>query len=153
MTQHALWQPNDWLRMTALLGAFCLFGVGVWLLISGISADGLVDLKSTVLSGMLKTASAGLFVCFFALVIITFVLASAMSNKSGADVGQHWPKTRSRRLFPIFWGCLAGLLVCGFAVVSTESAARTVFYYPLGVLGFGFAASIGAILRAIAEGD
>jgi hypothetical protein len=75
------WKPNDWLRLISLVGAFTLFGVGSWMLFQGISAEGVVDLKSTLLSGTLKASSVGLYVCFFALFIIIFVLVTLVTPR------------------------------------------------------------------------
>ena len=57
MNARPHWKPNDWLRLISLVGAFGLFGVGSWMLFRGISAEGIVDLKSTLLSGTLKASS------------------------------------------------------------------------------------------------
>jgi hypothetical protein len=150
MERSNRWQPNDWLRLIALVGAFGLFATGVWLLVSGIAADGTLDLKSSIISGTLKTASAGLYVCFFALVVITFVLATLASSKP-TSVQPSAPKTRSRRLYPLFWASLASLIACVLAALM--GASGTALYSFIGILSFGFSASLGAIIRAIAEGD
>ena len=57
------WQPADVIRLAALIGAF-LLAVGSLMMWFGISADGAIDIKSTVVSGSIKTASAGLFILF-----------------------------------------------------------------------------------------
>ena len=147
------WHPSDWIRLVALLGAFVAFGVGIWLLVSGVSAEGIVDLKSSVLSGTLKTASAGLFVCFFALIVIAFVLASLFVAKRSADARTPETRSRSRRMFPLFWGSILGIAGCGIAMLVVEPSVRVNLSFPMGLFGFGFAASLGAILRAINDGD
>ena len=76
------WKPNDWIRLAAVIGAFALFGIGAWMLFQGISAEGVVDLKSSILSGTIKASSAGLYVCFFALFIIVFVLATLLTSST-----------------------------------------------------------------------
>src|SRR2546430_9538709 len=83
MNAPLYWKPNDWLRLISLIGAFGLFGVGSWMLFQRISAEGFVDLKSTLLSGTLKTSSAGLYICFFALFILIFVLVTLVSRPKG----------------------------------------------------------------------
>lgn len=75
------WTPNDWIRLVALIGAFGLFGLGAWMLFLGIAAEGTIDLKSSILSGTIKASSAGLYICFFALFIIVFVLASLLKSQ------------------------------------------------------------------------
>jgi hypothetical protein len=59
------WKPNDWIRLTALIGGFVLFVLGAVMLYQGVVAQGDIDLRSTFLSGTIKAASAGLYVCFF----------------------------------------------------------------------------------------
>ena len=153
MNQHpSKWQPNDWLRLVALVGGFCFFGLGVWLLVTGISADGIVDLKSSIISGTLKTGSAGLFVCFFSLVVIAFVLTSLVASKSRSQLPQSAPATRSRRMLPLFWGCLIGLLACGAAMLFVEKGGGILGFF-MGIFGLGFTTTLAAIIRVINDGD
>lgn len=105
------WTPNDWLRLVALVGGLVLFALGCWMLYQGIKVEGQVDLKSTVLSGTLKASSAGLYVCFFALFIIAFSLASLLVSPSPQGIKQS--VGRAQRLRPVLWSLLATLLLCG----------------------------------------
>jgi hypothetical protein len=116
------WKPNDWIRLAALVGAFVLFGIGAWMLFQGISAEGVVDLKSSVLSGTIKASSAGLYMCFFALFIIVVVLATLLtpSNRPTSSA-----RSRVQRLMPVFWGLLVGLGLCAVGSALTEASART----------------------------
>jgi hypothetical protein len=67
------------MRLLLLLSGVVFFGVGVWMIQAGIKAEGSIDIRSEVLSGSLKTGSAGLFVTFFAFFMI---LASVLFSKS-----------------------------------------------------------------------
>src|SRR5258708_28293850 len=99
------WKPNDWLRLVALIGGHMLFAIGAYMLYLGIVAEGIVDIKSTIISGTLKTASAGLFICFFSFLLIVFVLISLFNSPAVSPLltsGRH----RAKRLMLIFWGCL-----------------------------------------------
>jgi len=77
------WEPKDITRLVALLGSLLLFILGAVMMWSGISAEGAIDIKSSILSGSVKTASAGLFICFLSFVIIVFVVFS-LSHQSQA---------------------------------------------------------------------
>ena len=58
------------MRLLLLLSGIMFFGVGVWMIQAGIKAEGSIDIRSEVLSGSLKTGSAGLFITFFAFFMI-----------------------------------------------------------------------------------
>ena len=70
------WSVREWLLVITLIGGFLVFFCGIALMIAGTNAEGIIDLKSSVVSGSIKTGSAGLFVCVFglSLVITTLVL-------------------------------------------------------------------------------
>lgn len=70
------WQPPDILKLIALLGGFTLCGLGAYMMWLGVGAEGAVDIKSSVMSGSVKTGSAGLFLIFFGSAIVLLVLAT-----------------------------------------------------------------------------
>jgi hypothetical protein len=70
------WEPINIIRLVALIGAMLLFAIGVVMIWQGISAEGAIDIKSSFLSGSVKTGSAGLFIAFLSFAIIAFVLLS-----------------------------------------------------------------------------
>jgi hypothetical protein len=70
------WEPSDILRLVALVGALVLFALGAFMMWQGIAAEGAIDIKSSVVSGSLKTGSAGLFIVFLSFVLVVFVLTS-----------------------------------------------------------------------------
>ena len=144
MNAPLYWKPNDWLRLISLVGAFGLFGVGSWMLFQGISAEGFVDLKSTLLSGTLKTSSAGLNICFFALFIIIFVLVTLVSRpKGGAG--------RARRLLPVLWTLLIALAVCGIGLAFLPEGFRIVAGLAIGPVAISLPAVVFAIIRLASE--
>lgn len=108
------WKPADVVRLIAMLGAFILFCIGVLMMWKGIAVEGAIDIKSSVLSGTIKTASAGLFVAFLSFVVIIFVLTT---------MGGHvWPaesqvskdqKTGLKGFVLAFWILLALSLLTG----------------------------------------
>jgi hypothetical protein len=123
------WKPNDVIRLGALIGGFVLFLLGALMLYQGISAEGLLDLKSALLSGSVKTASAGLYICFFAVFIIAVVLATIVVPVKRQSSG---PVTHSQRVMTAFWGLLSGLALCLVGAYLTNNLA---FNWASGVLG------------------
>jgi len=148
MNSPAHWKPNDWLRLIALLGAFGLFGVGSWMLLRGISAEGFVDLKSALLSGTLRASSAGLYICFFALFIIVFVLVTLVTPpREGAAK----TKGRARRLASVFWALLFALAACGLGVAFLPDGFRSFAGIPIGILSFSLSSVVFAMIRMASE--
>ncbi|RFC30752.1 MAG: hypothetical protein DID91_2727704777 [Candidatus Nitrotoga sp. MKT] len=142
------WTPNDWIRLVALIGAFGLFGLGAWMLFLGIAAEGTIDLKSSILSGTIKASSAGLYICFFALFIIVFVLASLLSLPRSSSTS---PASRARRLMPIFWGMLGALVLCAIAAAFTPQGARTGLIMVITTLTMGIIPVVIDIVRVVSN--
>jgi hypothetical protein len=134
------WKPNDFIRLAALIGSFLLFCLGAWLLFRGISAEGVVDLKSAVLSGTLKSSSAGLYICFFAAFIILAVLLTLRSPREKSS----GPKTYHQRLMLVFF-CLFGALV--LSVIGTAVTDKGGFAVANGVLSTLLLWIVLAIMR------
>ena len=135
------WKPNDFIRLVALIGGFVLFGVGAWMLFKGISAEGFVDLKSTLLSGTIKAASAGLYLCFFAMFIIAIVLVTIMvpaRRETSGAISYH------QRLIQVFWGLLFSLAACTIGEVVVGGVG---FSWVIGLLGSALIFVVLAILR------
>lgn len=115
------WEPSDIIRLVALIGGFLLCGLGAYLMWLGVGAEGAVDIKSSVLSGTIKTGSAGLFMLFFGFGIIIFVLASLNAKSQNATLSFADRKSKTKQILYAFWGVLA----CFVAAAS------------LGALGYG----------------
>lgn len=107
------WEPPDIIRLCALLGGFLLCGLGALLMWLGVGAEGSVDIKSSVLSGTVKTASAGLFILFFGFGIILFVLASLTAKAASASLSLAQRKSRTRHIAQAFWAVLVALVGAG----------------------------------------
>lgn len=88
------WEPSDILRLVALVGALILFALGAFMMWQGIAAEGAIDIKSSVVSGSLKTGSAGLFIVFLSFVLVVFVLTSL--SKSQTAPKRPIPATHSK---------------------------------------------------------
>jgi hypothetical protein len=76
----------------------------------GIAAEGAIDIKSTVVSGSIRTASAGLFILFFAFAIIVYVLTSLSTSHLAQSRNLSSP---SRGIGIAFWGALGSFVVTG----------------------------------------
>jgi|GEM_PF-2692712 len=138
------WTPNDWLRLIGLAGGFGLFVLGTKMVYQGISTEGHVDLKSVVLSGTLRTTSAGIYICFFALFIIVFVLATLLTPPKPS---QAHSIGRAHRLKSVFWGLLAGIGACGLGAAYLPEGFRTVSSIALGVLAMCLVSVVTAMIR------
>ena len=127
------WEPQDVIRLVALIGAIVLFCLGAAMMWQGVAAEGTIDLKSSVISGTLKTGSAGLFIAFLSFVVIVFVIVG--SHKPGQAIGTRTEeRSRFKRLLPIFFALLVALA----AAVSLGSAGYPAF--------IGLALLIGGLL-------
>ena len=68
---------DQMMRLLVCVGGLVFFGVGIWMIKSGISAQGVVDIKfREIISGHLETGSAGLFITFssFLMIVLSFLL-------------------------------------------------------------------------------
>lgn len=65
---------DDKIRIIVLVCGIIFFVVGIIMMIVGISAEGSIDIRSVLVSGKLHTGSAGLFIIFFAFLLILFAM-------------------------------------------------------------------------------
>lgn len=79
------WEPSDIIRLSAIIGSLIFFALGAIMMWQGIAAEGAIDIKSSVLTGSIKTGSAGLFISFLAFAIVVYVLSSLSQNSSNVD--------------------------------------------------------------------
>lgn len=92
------WEPVDIIRFAALVGGFLLCGLGSYLMWLGVGAQGEVNIRSTIVSGAIKTGSAGLFIIFFGFLIVLFVLATLTAKMSAAHATPSARKTKSESI-------------------------------------------------------
>lgn len=95
-----------------------MFALGAFMMWQGISAEGAIDIRSSILSGSVKSGSAGLFIAFLSFVVIVFVLTSTNHNRSYVPAVN---LTKTKRIGRGLAALLAGCIVAG----------------TLGALGFG----------------
>lgn len=131
------WEPNDVIRLAALLGALVLCVIGALMMWQGVSGEGVIDIKSSILSGSLKSGSAGLFIVFLAFMVIAFVLLTPSSSK---DPMAHLSPSTNRAA-AIARGFF--LLLCSFLA----SGALAAFGYGT---GFGLLALALGAMTALA---
>lgn len=117
------WEPQDVIRLVALIGAIALFCLGATMMWQGISAEGTIDLKSSIISGSLKSGSAGLFIAFLAFVIMVFVLSGASHRREPSPSIKGDEKSRFKKLLPVFFVLLLALA----ASVALASAGYYAF--------------------------
>jgi hypothetical protein len=126
------WEPSDVLRLVALIGALVMFGLGAFMMWQGISAEGAIDIKSSVLTGSIKTGSAGLFIAFLSFAVIVFVLTS-IGKRPTQSPSQDLSKSKrlGKGLAALLVACIVsgGLSAAGF---GSGFAMLSVF------LGFAF---------------
>ena len=143
------WEPSDILRLVALVGALVLFTLGALMMWQGIVAEGTIDIKSLVISGSLKTGSAGPFIVFLSFVLVVFVLTSLSKQQlSSKPMSSDKPSKASRAAKGFF-------ILLGLFVVSAVLAALgygTGFGALAVVLGF-FTAICGFFLLTAMDSE
>ena len=72
-----MWTPKEIRKLITLISGLVFFCLGIYLMCNQIKADGSIDIKTTLLTGHIKSGSAGLFICFFAVVML---LISLLNN-------------------------------------------------------------------------
>lgn len=132
------WQPADIIRLVALIGAFFLAVVGSLMMWLGISADGAIDVKSAVISGSIKTASAGLFILFFAAGIIVYVLASLGNSQQTQSPTVHSPP---RVLGVAFFSALCICVTSGTLAALGYGSGFGFLAFMVGLLTVGIGAA------------
>jgi hypothetical protein len=91
------------MRLLLLLSGIAFFGVGVWMIRSGIKAEGSIDIRSEMLSGSIKTGSAGLFLTFFSFfMIVASVLFSKRPSVARAKSDKSPLRVLLRILFTLY---------------------------------------------------
>ena len=131
------WEPNDVLRMVALIGAFIFFGVGTVMMINGITAEGAIDVKSSIISGSLRTGSAGLFIVFLSFIVVAFVVGSVFVSSIARNhdaVGSR--RSAGQRAVRVIFGLLGGAFASGAIAALTDGTAQQVFVGLTVVQGF-----------------
>lgn len=81
-----MWTPNEVRKLVALIAGILFMVIGIILIVAQIQATGNVDITSSVINGKLQSGSAGLFICFFSLLIIlSSIFFTKSNNQATAD--------------------------------------------------------------------
>ena len=128
------WTPPDVIRICALIGGFLLLILSALMMWHGINAEGAIDIKTSILSGSIKTGSAGLFLAFFAFAIIVYAIATA-GLRGGAEsaVTRDASHKKSKRMLPVLGALFLGTV--GSAVAAAY--VNVGFVFLSGFLGVG----------------
>jgi uncharacterized membrane protein len=131
---------DQWMRLLLLVSGIAFFGVGVWMVKTGIKAEGSIDIRSTLLSGSLKTGSAGLFITFMSFFMI---LASVLFSKwparprdRSSEASASGMRTILRILFTLY-----ALTIIAYLLARSASGGEQIF--------FGFVTAALIILSVI----
>lgn len=147
--------PTHWIVLASLLGSFVMFGIGAWMLYAGIAAEGAVDIKTTLASGTIRTGSAGLFIIFFAFLIIiaSLALLASRASKSTSTGTVPGSRVRSSRLLPALYAVLVALLLCSLGVAVFPEGARMAFLSGAFMLATAMFGLVTAYIRAVATDE
>ncbi len=131
---------NDILRLVTLVAAIVFFSIGIWMIVNGISAEGAIDIKSAVVSGSLKTGSAGLFIVLLSFILAVFTLTPSMSLRRISKISIDSEKPRFKKALHIFYVLCAGIGLSAVGAILFEGDLRGFFIG--GCFGLGFMAFI-----------
>ncbi len=122
--------------LIALIAGIVFFAIGIYLTVQGVTAEGSIDIQSTILSGKITAGSAGLFVLFFSFFIIVFSLLIGrhitFPSSSSHDAQEMICRRASRVFYTLIF--VTVLLVFGVVFFPTEKKFPFVF----AAAGFGF---------------
>jgi hypothetical protein len=97
---------------------------------SGINAEGIIDIKSSILSGSLKSGNAGLFVCFFGFMLSCFSLLAGILPQSLSKETIKADRHRVKFALIVFFSLLGAAILCAIITAYTTGDAQ-------GLFGFG----------------
>ena len=69
--------------LVGLIGGIVVVGFGLFMMHSGIQAEGAIDIESLIFSGKIRTGSGGLLAILSGLLVIFFTRPEKISNKEG----------------------------------------------------------------------
>jgi len=127
---------NDMLRLIALIAAIVFFAIGIWMIVNGISAEGFIDIKSALVSGSLKTGSAGLFIVLIAFILAVFALVPSLSFGRSLGVPTIKEKSRLKKALHVFYILCGGLVLSVLGAIFIKGEVKALFI--LGSVAIGF---------------
>lgn len=140
-------------RLVALIAGVGFFIVGIVMVFLGISAEGSIDIQGAIVSGKIKTGSAGLFVLFFSFLIIVVSIAIPWPQAKEPKEPLAGRSSRFRRalsLFLLLLGLSVGAVLAGFL-----AGEESLLGFLMASVFFGFMAFTAMIflIDTIEKGD
>ena len=118
------WEIGHTFRLILLIAAI-YFLLSIWMIYSGIKAEGTIDIKAVVVSGTVRSGSAGILVIVLSFMLMVLSLPVInRGDKEGTTRITFWQNEKNRKI--VFGFAL--VLIVLFAFLLTKE------YYFLGVL-------------------
>lgn len=120
---------RDGVRIAVAVSGIGFFFIGIVMMAKGMAAEGSVDIQSAVVSGKITTGSAGLFVVFFAFLIIALSLFTG-NREATAGITAREHRVAQRAFFSV----LLALLGCVVGAAFGPKESRVAFFLFGGLL-------------------
>jgi hypothetical protein len=133
------WEIGHTFRLILLVAAIAFFAVGLWMIYSGIKAEGTIDIKSVVVSGTVKSGSAGIFVTVLSFMLMVLSLPGlSRGDKEGTTGITFWQNEKNRKI--AFGFALVLIVIVAFIITKQ--------YFLLGVLAVIIPTLMGYIINS-----
>lgn len=127
--------PGTWTQRLAVIAGLLFFAAGIVLLWRGIAAHGTVDFSTFLVSGRIESGSAGLFIMFFATVIVVAALRPPRLTAARA-LPRAGAFTRQIALFLLLTGVAIGSQLYADRLDGTVRSLARLASVPAGVFAF-----------------
>lgn len=133
------WEIGHTFRLILLVAAIVFFAIGLSMIYSGIKAEGTIDIKSAVVSGTVKSGSAGIFITVLSFMLMVLSLpAISRDDKDSTTRITFWQNERNRK---IAFGFALVLIVIVAFILTKE-------YFLLGLLAVIISTLMGYIINS-----
>jgi hypothetical protein len=137
--KEQLWEIGHTFRLILLVAAIVFFAIGLWMIYSGIKAEGTIDIKSAIVSGTVKSGSAGILVTVLSFMLMVLSLpAINRGDKKGTTRITFWQNEKNRK---IAFGFVLVLIVIVAFILTKE-------YFLLGLLAVIITTLMGYIINS-----
>ena len=111
------WEIGHTFRLILLVAAIVFFAIGLWMIYSGIKAEGTIDIKSVVVSGTVKSGSAGIFVVVLSFMLMVLSLPGiSRGDKEGVTRITFWQDDNNRKI--VFGFALVLIVIVTFMLTK-----------------------------------
>ncbi|MDP3029587.1 MAG: hypothetical protein Q8O04_08850 [Deltaproteobacteria bacterium] len=133
------WEIGHTFRLILLIAAIVFFGIGLWMIYSGIKAEGTIDVKSALVSGTVKSGSAGIFITVLSFMLMVLSLPGiSRGDKASTERAGFWQNERNRKI--AFGFALVAIVIVAF-ILTKE-------YFFLGTLAVIVSMLMGYIINS-----